>query len=83
MAKEEIVRRAVEGVEMARELCNDVEFSPEDASRTELDFLTEVVEKVIQAGAMPDPVLQADDHLGRFAPSVARRFHEEAARVKK
>ncbi len=60
VAKEEIVRRAVEGVEMARELCDDVEFSPEDASRTELDFLTEVVEKVIEAGAttvnIPDTV---------------------------
>ncbi|MGL4464204.1 MAG: 2-isopropylmalate synthase, partial [Planctomycetia bacterium] len=38
MAKEEIVRRAVDGVKLARSLCGDVEFSPEDASRTELDF---------------------------------------------
>jgi 2-isopropylmalate synthase len=60
MAKEEIVRRAVESVQMARELCDDVEFSPEDASRTELDFLAEVVEKAIAAGAstvnIPDTV---------------------------
>jgi 2-isopropylmalate synthase len=60
MAKEEIARRAVESVQMARELCDDVEFSPEDASRTELDFLAEVVEKVIDAGAttvnIPDTV---------------------------
>ena len=39
---------------------NDVEFSPEDAARTELDFLTEVVEKAIEAGAttinIPDTV---------------------------
>src|SRR5437868_3339295 len=46
MAKEEIVRRAVEGVAHARSLCADIEFSPEDAARTELDFLAEVVEKV-------------------------------------
>src|SRR5262249_44692958 len=43
-----------------REFCADVEFSPEDASRTELDFLSEVVEKVIEAGAttinLPDTV---------------------------
>jgi 2-isopropylmalate synthase len=39
MAKEEIVRRAVEGVKRARGYCEDVEFSPEDAARTELDFL--------------------------------------------
>ena len=60
MAKEEIVRRAVESVKLARELCDDVEFSPEDAARTELDFLAEVVEKVIEAGAgtvnIPDTV---------------------------
>jgi 2-isopropylmalate synthase len=60
VAKEEIVRRAVEGVQMARELSGDVEFSPEDASRTELDFLAEVVERVIDAGAstvnIPDTV---------------------------
>src|SRR5882724_1359673 len=60
MAKEEIVRRAVEGVKRAREYCADVEFSPEDAARTELDFLAEVVEKAVEAGAttvnIPDTV---------------------------
>src|ERR1700720_792891 len=50
MAKEEIVRRAVEGVTRAKSYCDDIEFSPEDAARTELDFLTEVVEKAIEAG---------------------------------
>src|SRR5579884_1268126 len=44
MAKEEIIRRAVEGVRRAKTFCADVEFSPEDAARTELDFLTEVVQ---------------------------------------
>ncbi len=60
MAKDEIVRRAVEGVARARELCDDVEFSPEDASRTEPEFLAEVVERAIGAGAstvnVPDTV---------------------------
>src|SRR5713226_10488025 len=60
MAKEEIVRRAVEGVQRAKSYCDDIEFSPEDAARTELDFLSEVVEKAIEAGAttinMPDTV---------------------------
>jgi 2-isopropylmalate synthase len=60
MAREEIIRTAVEGVKIARDLAEDVEFSPEDASRTELDFLTEVVEAVIDAGAttvnIPDTV---------------------------
>jgi 2-isopropylmalate synthase len=60
MAKEEIVRRAAEGVSLAREHCDDVEFSPEDAARTEPEFLAEVVEAAIDAGArtinIPDTV---------------------------
>jgi 2-isopropylmalate synthase len=60
MAREEIVHAAVEGVKFARTLCEDVEFSPEDASRTELEFLAEVVEGAVAAGAttinIPDTV---------------------------
>src|SRR5436190_13200562 len=60
MAKEQIVQTAVEGVRFARSLCADVEFSPEDASRTELEFLAQVVEAAIDAGAttinVPDTV---------------------------
>ncbi len=60
MAKEEIIKSAVGAIEMARELCDDVEFSPEDASRTELSYLAEVVSAAIAAGAqtvnIPDTV---------------------------
>ena len=68
MAKEEIIRRAVEMVKYTADKMStrsdivrpDVEFSPEDASRTELDFLCEVVERAIEAGAttvnIPDTV---------------------------
>jgi len=60
MAKEQILQTAVEGVAFARSLCAEVEFSPEDASRTELDFLAQVVEATIEAGAttinIPDTV---------------------------
>jgi len=60
MAKEEILKAAVDGVRFARSLAEDVEFSPEDASRTELEFLAEVVTAVIDAGAstvnIPDTV---------------------------
>ena len=59
-AKSEIVRIAVEGVKRARKYCDDVEFSPEDASRTEPKFLAEVVAAAIDAGAttvnIPDTV---------------------------
>jgi 2-isopropylmalate synthase len=60
MAKDEILRTTIEGVRIARDLCEDVEFSPEDASRTETDFLAEVVDAAIEAGAstvnIPDTV---------------------------
>src|ERR1700739_4485474 len=60
MAQEEILRLAAAAVARARELCEDVEFSPEDASRTELEFLAQVVEVAIGAGAttvnIPDTV---------------------------
>ena len=59
-AKEEIIKTAVKGVKRAKKYVDDVEFSPEDASRTEPDFLVEVVEAVIDAGAttvnIPDTV---------------------------
>ncbi|MBT8086627.1 MAG: 2-isopropylmalate synthase [Gammaproteobacteria bacterium] len=60
MAKEEIIKSAVGAIKMARELVDDVEFSPEDASRTELGYLAEVVSAAIEAGAttvnIPDTV---------------------------
>jgi 2-isopropylmalate synthase len=65
MTPQEVVKRAVEGVARAKEKLAghpdaDVEFSPEDAARTELDFLAEVVEKAVEAGAttlnIPDTV---------------------------
>jgi 2-isopropylmalate synthase len=59
-AEDEILRLAVEHVRYARNFCADVEFSPEDASRTERKFLYRVVEAVIAAGAttvnIPDTV---------------------------
>jgi 2-isopropylmalate synthase len=66
MAKDEIVRRAVEGVRRAKGYCEDVEFSPEDAARTELDFLAEVVEQAIAAGAT---TINIPDTVGYAVPS--------------
>ena len=60
MNKEEIIRHAVAGVRRAVGYCGDVEFSPEDAARTEIDFLCQVVEAAVAAGAttvnIPDTV---------------------------
>ena len=59
-AKEEILRQAVESVKYTRKFIDDVEFSPEDASRSEKKFLFRVVEAAIEAGAttinIPDTV---------------------------
>ena len=77
-AKEEIIRMTQQNVRLAREYVNDVEFSPEDASRTELDFLAEVVQAAIEAGATtincPDTVGYAtpDEHRKMFAYLLAK-----------
>src|SRR5262249_51446678 len=51
MTRAQIVEKAVASVRRAKGYCADVEFSPEDAARTEVDFLCEVVEAAIEAGA--------------------------------
>ncbi len=60
MSKEEVIERAVESVKYAAKKFPIIQWSAEDASRTELPFLAEIVEKVIQAGAhvinLPDTV---------------------------
>lgn len=60
MTTEEIIARATAGVERAARYTDDVEFSPEDACRTEHEFLCRVVEAAISAGAttinIPDTV---------------------------
>ncbi len=56
----EVLEIAVTEVRHARELCPDVEFSPMDATRTDLDYLAEIVQATIEAGAttvnIPDTV---------------------------
>jgi 2-isopropylmalate synthase len=60
MTKAQIIDKAVASVRRAKACCADIEFSPEDAARTELDFLCEVVGAAIEAGAttvnIPDTV---------------------------
>ncbi len=63
-AEDEILRLAVSCVKYAKKYCSDVEFSPEDASRSEREFLFKVIEAVIDAGAttvnIPDTVGYAE-----------------------
>jgi 2-isopropylmalate synthase len=57
---DEVLKMAVEAVQYARQFTDDVEFSPEDACRSELTFLYEILAAVIEAGAttlnIPDTV---------------------------
>ena len=66
MSQDEIIERAVKGVELAAKFCDDVEFSPEDAARTEHDFLCRVVEAAIEAGAT---TINIPDTVGYTTPS--------------
>jgi len=60
MSRDEIIQHAVNAVKLARSAFNDVEFSAEDGIRTEREYLAEVLQAVIEAGAttvnIPDTV---------------------------
>jgi 2-isopropylmalate synthase len=60
ISREKCLEQAREAVRYAKSLCSDVEFSPEDATRTDVAFLCQIVEAVIAAGAttvnIPDTV---------------------------
>ncbi len=60
MSPDQVVEQAVRAVKRARQYTDNIEFSPEDAGRSELDFLCRVIEAVIDAGArtinIPDTV---------------------------
>ncbi|HVP55178.1 MAG TPA: 2-isopropylmalate synthase [Candidatus Eisenbacteria bacterium] len=60
ITREQCLKQIAEAVKMASALCADVEFSPEDATRTELEFLCVVTETAAEAGAttinIPDTV---------------------------
>jgi len=78
MDKSEIIERAVRSVRRAAAYCDDIEFSPEDAARTEPDFLCQVVEAAIDAGAttvnIPDTVGYATPaHMGRIIRTLRER----------
>lgn len=59
-SQDEILEMAIRSVARAKKLCDDIEFSPMDATRTDIEFLYKVVEAVIKAGAttvnIPDTV---------------------------
>ncbi len=67
MEPAEVVKRAVEMVKYAKSLCPQVEFSPEDGARTRPEFLYEVLQAVIAAGA---DVINIPDTVGYSVPKA-------------
>jgi len=86
-AEDEILRQAVWAVKYAKKYARDIEFSPEDASRTKPEFLFEVLEAVIAAGAttvnIPDTVgFAIPDEFGRLIAAITHNVKAiERARV--
>ena len=80
MSEDQVVERAVQAVKWAREYTEDVEFSAEDAVRSEIDFLVRVFEAVIEAGAK---TINVPDTVGYSIPAVwGERFATLIQRVK-
>jgi 2-isopropylmalate synthase len=79
ISRQQALDQAAESVHLARSLVDDVEFSPEDATRSNRDFLVEMVRVAIEAGAttinMPDTVgYSAPDEYGRMFAEVRERI---------
>jgi 2-isopropylmalate synthase len=78
MEPEQVLAQAVAAVKRARRYCDDVEFSPEDAGRSDVDFLCRVIEAVIAAGAgtvnIPDTVgYSVPEQFGRLIRTLIER----------
>ena len=65
MEPEEVLKAAVTAVEHAKRFTDNVEFSPEDATRSELEFLVKLLSEVVRAGAV---TLNIPDTVGYTTP---------------
>ncbi len=74
MSPEEVLEQSIGAIKIARNFVDDVEFSLEDASRSEFDFMCRVIEAVINAGArtinLPDTVGYAEP--GQYGEMISR-----------
>src|SRR5438270_3192205 len=79
MTREQVLKRGAEMVAYARTLCDNVEYSPEDAGRADPDYLVETVETMIAAGAN---VINIPDTTGYCLPwefgEIVRRVISDA-----
>lgn len=74
MSPDEVVAAAVKAVQIAREYTDDVEFSAEDALRSDIDFLARIFGEVIKAGAT---TLNVPDTVGYAVPRATEAFFRE------
>jgi 2-isopropylmalate synthase len=79
MEPSQVIEQAVKAVKWAREYTDNVEFSPEDAGRSDIDFLCRILEQVIRAGAttinVPDTVgYTLPEHFGGIIRSLRERI---------
>ena len=79
MTREQCIETAFEQVRFARSLCPEIEFSPEDATRTDLEFLCAVCEAVVEAGAT---TLNLPDTVGYTVPTdITKMFTAVRERI--
>ena len=77
ISREACLEQIVDGVRLARRYTDDVEFSAEDATRSDRDFLCRVVEAAINEGAT---TINLPDTVGYSTPEDIREFFEEIRR---
>jgi 2-isopropylmalate synthase len=80
ITREQCVEQAREAIVLAKSLCPDVEFSPEDATRTEPEFLCQVLQAVVDAGAttlnIPDTVgFTTPEEFGEIIHTIRKSVH--------
>jgi 2-isopropylmalate synthase len=78
LTRDQCLAQARDAVQFARTLCDDVEFSPEDATRTDPDFLCRVLDAVVEAGAttlnIPDTVgYTVPEEFGELITTIRQR----------
>ena len=74
MSPDEVIKRAVEAIQYAKTFCDDIEFSCEDAGRSEISFLKEICDAAINAGAR---TINIPDTVGYLYPEeIAARISE-------
>jgi 2-isopropylmalate synthase len=83
--KEQVIQMAEEAIKHAKTLCKDIEFSPEDAARTDIDYMCDIVKAAIEAGAttinIPDTVGYAEPE--EFGKRIKHVFQKLGTTIKK